>query len=208
MRGESPTDAIRCSLNTALDVPELYVYGEIGDPYDGLTASDIVPRLADLRSSQITVRINSGGGSVFDGIALHSALVAHPARVTTVVDGIAASAASFVAQAGDVRIMRPAASMMIHNASGLAYGTSVTMRDMADLLDQVSATIAGIYADRSGRPARQFADAMAAETWYQAQAAVDAGLADQVSDGATNLATAFSRDQQIRARARATLRRG
>jgi hypothetical protein len=126
------------------------------------------------------VHINSPGGDVFDGIAIYNALANHAASVTTYIDGLAASAASFIAQAGSpVKIARNA-SMMIHDAEGICVGNCAAMLEMADLLDAASNNIADIYS-RSGGTVPQWRDRMKATTWYHnGQDAVDAGLANEV----------------------------
>jgi len=133
----------------------VYLYDEIG--MCGVTAADFVQALAGVTTPALDLHINSPGGSVFDGIAIHAALVNHAATVNTVVDGIAASAASFIAMAGDTRSIEKPASMMIHDASGLVLGNAGDMRQMADVLDQLSNAIAGIY----GRPCRRHAGRLA-----------------------------------------------
>lgn len=160
---------------------EVRIYDYIG--LWGMTAEDLVRDLDELDVDDITCKINCPGGSVFDGIAIHNALAAHSARVTTMVEGVAASAASFIVQAGDHRVMMRHAQMMVHNASGVAFGDADTMRDMADLLDKQNGIIAGIYAERSGdddQDEAYFLDMMAATTWMTDQEAVDNGLADEV----------------------------
>lgn len=188
--------------NAANDSTAVYLYDEIG--MFGVTASDFVAELANVNTKAIDLHINSPGGSVFDGIAIHAALVNHKATVNTVVDGIAASAASFIAMAGDTRGIEKPASMMIHDASGLVLGNAADMRSMADLLDQMSDTIAGIYADRAGGTVNDWRDSMRAETWFTSSQAVAAGLADAVLND--NAAPEDRRSQLIRARARVTLR--
>lgn len=188
------------------DTAEVLLYDEIG--FWGTTADQFVRDLKGITAPAIDVRINSPGGEVFDGIAIYSALAGHPATVTTYVDGVAASAASFIAQAGQTRMIGQYAKMMIHNASGLVIGQAADMRAMADLLDELSGTIADIYAARSGRPAAEFADAMAAETWYGATDSVDAGLADAVDAPDSAPADRSGRGQLVRARARLTLKKG
>lgn len=127
------------------------------------------------------MHINSPGGDVFDGIAILNALRAHKGPVTTIVDGLAASAASFIAQAGATRIMMRNSEMMIHDASGLCIGNASDMREMLDLLERTSDNIASVYAERSGTGSVEtWRAAMSAETWYSAQEAVAAGLADQM----------------------------
>ncbi|WDZ87193.1 head maturation protease, ClpP-related [Micromonospora cathayae] len=156
------------------------IYDEIG--WTGTTAKDFAAELRALDVDEITLRLNSPGGDAWDGIAIYNALRDHQATVHVVVDGLAASAASFIAQAGGRITMNRGAQMMIHDAAGLAIGNARDMRDMAEVLDRVSDSIAGIYADRSGRPAGQFREAMARDTWYTAAEAVEAGLADEVAD--------------------------
>lgn len=155
------------------------IYDEIG--WAGTTAKDFAAELRALDADEITLRLNSPGGDAWDGIAIYNALKDHPAGVHVVVDGLAASAASFIAQSGDRITMNRGAQMMIHDAAGLAVGNARDMRDMAEVLDRVSDSIASIYADRSGRPISEFRTAMSRDTWYTAQEAVDAGLADEVA---------------------------
>lgn len=156
------------------------IYDEVS--YWGISALDVIDELDRVTTDRIRVEINSPGGDVFDGIAIHNALRAHPAHVTVRVDGLAASIASVIAQAGDTRIMQPAAQMMIHNAWGLVVGDHSDHSDMARLLQQQDLVIAGIYAARSGRDVEEFTALMDAETWLTDQATVDLGLADAVAD--------------------------
>lgn len=158
---------------------EILIYDVIGSWF-GVDAAELVRELKAITASRITVRIHSPGGSVSEGIAILNALRAHPARVTTVVDGLAASAASFVAMAGDEIVMRRNAEMMIHEAWGVEVGTAEDLRAYAARLDQASANIASIYADRAGGTVQQWREAMRAETWYSDTEAVAAGLADRV----------------------------
>ena len=158
---------------------ELMVYGTIG--WD-LTAESIVSQLQATTANTINVHINSVGGDVWDATAIYNALRNHGATIVSHVDGIAASCASWIAQAGDEVRIAKTAYMMIHDPSGVAFGTADDMRQMADMLDKVKSTVAQIYADRSGKPAADWASAMSDETWYIGQEAVDAGLADALSD--------------------------
>jgi ATP-dependent protease ClpP protease subunit len=165
--------------NLGTNAAELWIYDEVGGW--GVTASDFVMQLKDLNVSDITLHLNSPGGSVFDGLAILNALRDHPAFVTVKVDALAASIASVIAQAGNKVIMGRSSTMMIHNASGLVMGESGDMRKMADMLDQTTDTIAGVYVDRAGGTKAEWLALMAEETWYSAQEAVDAGLADEVA---------------------------
>lgn len=154
------------------------IYGEIG--WWPTTAEMLAAEIAQLDVPEIEVQINSPGGDVFDGLAIFNALRLHPARIVTRVDGLAASAASAIAQAGDHRVMVSSSQMMIHEAWGVCVGPAQDMLDMAALLEQQNLVLAELYAERSGRPADDLRVLMAAETWFTAQEAVDAGLADEV----------------------------
>jgi ATP-dependent Clp endopeptidase proteolytic subunit ClpP len=164
--------------NAKSDAAEVWIYDEIG--YWGTTADDFARALAEVDAKSITLRLNSPGGSVFDGVAIYNALRSHPATVAVQVDGVAASIASVIAMAGDTVTMGRGTRMMIHNPSGLAMGTAADMRELADLLDELAKDIAGFYSARAGGSVDQWRASMDAETWYSAQEAVDAGLADSV----------------------------
>ena len=157
---------------------EVVIYDEIG--MYGVTAGDFINAIRDIKASTITLRINSPGGDVFDGIAIFNAIARHPATVNVYVDGIAASAASFIVQAGDMRTMMPHSQMMIHDAHGLVMGPADDMRRMADVLDMNSNNIASIYASRAGGTVEEWRAKMREETWFDDVAAVRNGLADRI----------------------------
>ena len=160
---------------------EIMLYDFIG--YGGVSADDFIRELASIKASKITMRVNSPGGDVFDGIAIFNAIARHKAEVTAYVDGIAASAASFIVMAADTAVMSPHSQMMIHEAHGLALGPADDMRKMAGILDKSSDNIAAIYAKRAGGTVAAWRAKMRDETWFSDQEAVAAGLADRV-DGA------------------------
>jgi|GEM_PF-4513028 len=164
--------------NVAGDDAVIRIYDEIW--FLGVNADDFVRDLADVTAPRIRVEINSPGGDVFDGIAIYNALRTHPAHVTTRVDGIAASIASVIAQAGDHRVMLGASQMMIHNAFGMTVGDATEHGEMQVLLEQQDEIIAGIYATRSGGDRDNFRALMNAETWMSDDRAVAEGLADEV----------------------------
>lgn len=170
--------------NLTADTAQINIYDEIG--YWGVTASSFLEDLQGVTAKTIALHINSPGGDVFDGLAILNSLRQYKGTVNVVIDGLAASAASFIAMAGDSVEIAPNAMMMIHEASGLVVGNSADMREMADLLDKTSANIADIYARRAGGEAADWRKAMKAETWYTHQEAVDAGLADRVVGDAQN----------------------
>jgi ATP-dependent Clp endopeptidase proteolytic subunit ClpP len=166
------------------------IYDEIG--FWGVSAADFAAEIEHVTAGDIEVQINSPGGEVFDGIAIFNALRAHPARVTTRVDGIAASAASVIVQAGDHRVMLDSAQLMIHEAWGMAIGPASDLREFADLLDKQSDVIANIYAARSGRDHAELREMMRVETWLTDAEAVAAGLADEVLVPGGNEATSVA----------------
>lgn len=161
------------------------IYDEIGGGgwFDtGVTAIDFIQQLAAI-NGDLEVHINSPGGDVFDGLAIYNSLAQRPGNVTTVIDGLAASAASFIAMAGKTRVIAPGAMMMIHDAAGLCIGNAADMRELAELLDKVSDNIASIYADHDAtNSGTDWRAAMKAETWYTADEAVAAGLAHRVAE--------------------------
>lgn len=160
------------------DEAEVMIYDEVGGWF-GCTADDLIAELRDITAPRMRVRINSPGGSVFEGIAIANALRAHPASVTVQVDAIAASIASVIAMSGDRIEMAPNSMIMIHDASGLCMGNASDMEEMAELLDLISDNIADAYAARAGGTREQWRDRMRAETWYLPEDAVENGLADE-----------------------------
>lgn len=164
------------------DEATVYIYEEI-DTFWGISAQDFVKELFDIKASTIHVRINSPGGSFFDGMAIFNALQRHPAEIVTHVDGLAASAASVVALAGDRVLMGTGSFMMIHNAWGIAIGDARAMRETADTLDKITESIVDLYAKRTGLAAAEVRDLMDAETWLTADESVAKGFADETEEG-------------------------
>lgn len=128
----------------------------------------------------LMVYINSPGGDVVAGSLIYSMLKEHNGRVTVRIDGLAASAASVVAMAGDRVEMAPTAYMMIHNAATIAMGDNREMRRAADMLDEVNRGIRSAYALKTGKGERELARMMDDETWMSAATAVQEGFADAV----------------------------
>lgn len=172
------------SENSTDDTTKVYIYDEIGDSWWGesTASSDFIKQLANIDTANIELHLNSPGGDIFDGVAIYNALKAHSAKVTVIVDALAASAASFIAQAGDEVIMTKAATMMIHDGSSFAWGNAADLRSTADLLDKLSNTIAEIYSDRAGNSIEFWRALMVEETWYNSHEAVEAGLADRIGE--------------------------
>jgi ATP-dependent protease ClpP protease subunit len=163
---------------------EIVIYDEIGKSFWGeetVSAKSFLDSLTALGDvGAITLRINSPGGDVFDGVAIHNAIRAHKATVTAHIDGIAASMASYIAMAADRIVMPANAFMLVHNASGLAWGSADDMREMAADLDRIDKAMTATYATRSGSTPAKMRALMKEDRLMDAKEAMDLGLADEV----------------------------
>jgi len=162
-------------------VVEVLLYDEIGSW--GILAKDFVKELQGIKAKTINLRINSPGGDVFDGVAIYNSLKNHKAAVHAVIEGLAASSASFISQAGDTVLMASGATIMIHEPQGLTIGDAAEHAKMAETLGKMGDTIASLYAERAGGTEAEWRERMRAESWYRAQEAVDIKLADGLVDG-------------------------
>ncbi len=164
-------------------VATIRMYGPIDSwgGYWGISTKDVSGVLDALGDNvtQINLRINSPGGEVFEGIAILNLLRAHKAKVTAVVDGLAASAASIIAAGCDETVMSPGTQMMIHSPWMITWGNAVDLRKNADMLDGVERSCVEIYQAKAG--AKDWAALLAAETWLTATDTVAMGLADRVA---------------------------
>lgn len=165
-------------------VLEILIYGEIGEDYwsdRGITASSISAEIAQAGAyDRIRVRVNSPGGSCFEGVAIYNLLRSQGKPIDMFVDGLAASAASVIAMAGDTINIGLGAMLMIHNAWTFAYGEAADLRKVADTLDKISVTIGSIYVNRTKNDAAAVKTLMDAETWMSAEDAIAKGFADLV----------------------------
>lgn len=157
------------------------IYDAIGeDPWSGggTTVKRISAALRSIGGKDIVVNLNSPGGDLFEGIAIYNVLRSHPQKVTVRVMGLAASAASIIAMAGDEVQIARAGFMMIHNCWVLAMGNRHDMREIAEWLEPFDAAMADVYTARSGMSAKKVAELMDNETWFGGKDAVDKGFAD------------------------------
>lgn len=178
------TDEPGESASTTGPIATIRMYGPIDSwgGWWGISARDVAEALDSLSdASEIRVRINSPGGEVWEGMAILNMLRAHPAKIVAVVDGLAASAASVVAVGCDETVMSPGTQMMVHDASGFAYGNAATMLKAARWLNSTSDSIASVYAEAAGGTDESWRAVMQEETWYTAKEAVEANLADRVA---------------------------
>lgn len=162
------------------DPNTISIYDPIGfglDGGDGVTARRIAAALRQIGENDVTVNINSPGGDMFEGLAIYNLLAEHPASVNVRVMGLAASAASIIAMAGDTIAMGLGSQIMIHNAWGLVMGNRNDMREAADMFAQFDGAMARIYEHRTGQKAETVAALMDAETFMGADQAVEMGFA-------------------------------
>jgi len=176
------------SIENKSDEAEVLIYDEIG--IWGIEASQMVRDIKAISAKTIKARLNTPGGSVFDGIAIANAFKEHPAKVEMHIDALAASIGSIIALAGDSVHMAKNAYFMIHNPWGLAIGDSAEMRKTADLLDKITGTLIDTYVDRSGKKPDEIRQWMDDETWFTAQEAKAAGFVDEIT-GETDAKAAF-----------------
>lgn len=158
---------------------ELLIYGYIGE-WDDVSSSDVVKQLKSVTANNIVVKINSYGGSVFTAQAILSSLKRHPANITVYIDGIAASAATIIAMAGDKIIIPSNAMMMIHNPWTYAAGDADELRDIAEMMDKVRDSILAAYREKTALTDEKLIELMNDETWLSADEAVELGFADEV----------------------------
>lgn len=179
------------------------IYDVIGYDYwtgEGVTAKRIAGALRSLGRGPVTVNVNSPGGDLFEGLAIYSLLREHDGEVTVRVLGLAASAASVIAMAGDQVQIARAGFLMVHNAWVVAIGNRHDLRDTAETMEPFDVAMADIYAARTGEQAKAMAKLMDAETWIGGSAAVEQGFADELlpsdqvkSDGASAKVVAIRR---------------
>lgn len=159
------------------------IYEEIGGW--GVSAAEFVEALRAVATPSIDLHVNSPGGSVFDGVAIYNALSQHPAQVHGYIDGLAASAASFIVQACDTITMNPGSMMMVHAPIGMTWGNEFDHEEMTGLLRQIVGSIGDLYAARAGGDRDSWLAVMRENRgggrWYEARDAVAAGLADKVA---------------------------
>lgn len=166
----------------------------------GVTSNRIAAALRSIGPRDVTVHINSPGGDVFEGIAIYSLLKDHPGKVTVKVLGLAASAASVIAMAGDdIQIAKPA-FVMVHNTWVVTAGNRHQLREVADTLEPFDAVLADLYVDRTGGKADDIARLMDKETWMGGSAAVEKGFADRLL-----AADSVTQDETAKAQAGANL---
>lgn len=176
-RADAAPSALRCEV--AEDGAHVYVYDVI-DSYWGASAEALVSALASAGEKTVHMHINSPGGDVFEARAMAAAIVGHAGKVIAHIDGVAASAATYLALAASEVRMTEGGLFMVHNSWTMAMGNRTELRDTANLLEKIDGTIAADYARKTGASAEQVSAWMDAETWFTAQEALDAGFIDAI----------------------------
>lgn len=170
--------SFRVKAEEGSDEATIYVYGAIGDYY-GIDPQSFVRELGAIAASIIHLRINSPGGDVFAARAMKTALEQHSAKVIAHIDGLAASAASFLMLAADEIEISEGAFVMIHQPWTYAVGSADELRASADVLDKVGLAIVGDYVRRTGKSEDEVLAWMKAETWFTADEAIENGFCDR-----------------------------
>tara|TARA_Y100000592_G_scaffold2155_1_gene3374 strand:- start:16341 stop:17387 length:1047 start_codon:yes stop_codon:yes gene_type:complete len=165
--------------NESAETADIFIYSEVGG-YD-VNAQKFIEELKGLKDKNLNIHINSLGGSVFDGMAIYNALKNHKKKVTTKVEGIAASIASVIAMAGDSIEMAENSLFMIHNPFTMAGGDASELRKTADILDKIRDEIANIYASKSEQDVDTLIGLMNVETWFNASETIDSGFANEIT---------------------------
>lgn len=165
-------------------------FNDMIDDWFGISSAMIVEALIMAGGRDVLVHLNSPGGMVTEGLSIAAQFRQYSGKVTFRVEGLAASAASFVMLSGSEVIIEPSAMVMIHDAWDITIGPAVEHRRVADLLDRISDNIAGTYAAKAGNDAEFWRNEMTKNgdlgSWYIGQEAVDVGLADRVAEVATD----------------------
>ena len=165
---------------------EIRIYGEIGENWfeEGITAAGVSDALDAMDGKRVTVRINSPGGVADEGIAIYNTLKRYAGGVDTVIDSVAASAASIIALAGESRTTLKGSRWMIHNAMAAGIGNSVEMRKLAEILDVYDASIAEIYGEYMTQSGDGIRAMMTAETWFDGASSLEVGLSTSLEEKA------------------------
>lgn len=161
-------------------VLDIVMYGDVFW-YD-IDAIEIAKDILASDASEIIVHMNSYGGDVFDGLAIYNSLKNSPAKVTTITEGLAASAMSIIAMAGDVRIVNTGAMIMIHEGQSRAIGDASEMRKTAQMLDKINESVVSVYVEATGLDASDITEMVSEETWMTAAEAQEFGFATEVSE--------------------------
>lgn len=184
------------NIRASAESIDISIHDEIGSW--GVSAKQF---MADLKAHPanlpVNISLHSPGGEVLDGLAIYNTLKARTAPVSVKIEGLAASMASVIAMAGSTITMPRNAYLMIHNPSGMAFGDSADMRELADLLDKLQGSLVNAYESRTGLPRAEIISLMEAETWMDGDDALARGFIDSVTDEVALSASAFDKRRLV-----------
>lgn len=189
--------------NKTQTTAEIIIYADIGDSWwgDSVTAKSFSDELKELPDTvnQIDVRINSPGGDVFQGVSIYNRLKQHKANITVYIDGLAASIASIIALAGDEVVMGEGSLFMIHRPLTMAFGNASDLEETINRLDDVEEQLVNIYRRKTGLDRSEIKTMLAAETWLDADQALEYGFVDKkmAEDEAIDIAASLKRAKWI-----------
>ncbi len=166
--------------NSSDNTSEVVIYDEIGSW--GVDSKTFIEEIKNISTNNVTLRINSPGGSVIDGLAIHDAIKRMPQKVTTRIEGLAASIASIIALGGDEVTMSENSLFMIHNVWGGETGGADDMRKAADLMDKMTDRLVNIYVSKTGKSEEEIRAWMDAETWFDSNEALEAGFINYIEE--------------------------
>lgn len=162
---------------------EIYIYDVIGPEEFGMIgAMQVVDALKRMEGKRVTVRFNTPGGSVDEGIPMYNAMARHPGGVNTVVDGIAGSMGSYLMLAGIERSIARNSMVMVHNPMAISMGNAAELRKDADVLDKYLERMLPAYSEKTGKTVEELKPLLDAETWYVGQEIIDNGFAMSMED--------------------------
>ena len=192
------------TVNKASDTetPEIFIYDMIGLDFwtgEGVTPKAFTSELREIekKHKSLNIRINSPGGFVHDGFTIYNALKQSGLKINVYIDGLAASAAAFIAMAGDKIYMPKTAEMMIHNAWGMVIGNAAEMKKEAAHVESLDSMIIDIFSERTGKDKAVISSMMNKETWMSGEKAVELGFTDELLEESTIAACVFDLDDDI-----------
>lgn len=187
--------------NESATKAEIIIYADIGKSFwgDSFSAKDFSDALAKLEPTvnELTVRINSGGGDVFEGIAIYNRLKQHKAKKTVYIDGLAASIASIIALAGDEVIIGEGALYMIHLPLTFTWGNRMDLDNTINRLLDVEEQLLGIYSKKTGMDKVELRAMLEEETWMDADQAIEKGFVDKKAEDSLPIAASAFDKQWI-----------
>lgn len=173
---------MKYAFKNEAEVASIKIYDEIASDGWGISVKDIDEQIKDLGDKPLDIHINSYGGEVFEGFAIYNTLKDYKGYKTVYIDGIAASIASVIAMCGDKIVMSKASMLMIHNASGFAYGNAEEMQKVVNALEQINSVIRGIYVAKTGMSEDEIKNLMDNETYLQPQECLEYGFIDEIKE--------------------------